>query len=194
MKEFTKVVKFEDIKNAIGGNDEIIEKEWNGCVVEIKPHISMLEVMAFVDDVVRLCFIEDALQYTPEILDYAIRASVIRYYTNVELSGGLSERYEFVCWNNLADAVIECIDCRQYGELLAAIDSKIKSIEQKNINTFAIKTNDVMDKFEKVSGLISSLFEGVGEGDITELINNLSALNVSEDKLVEAVVNKQSED
>ena len=103
--------------------ENITEHEWNGITFSLKHRLGLMEMMTFVDGVVKSCFAGDGAQYTPEVLDFAIRCSLLEIYANFTLPAKVEHRYDIVygC-GDLFAIILENIDRVQYDDILRSID------------------------------------------------------------------------
>lgn len=191
MKEFKNVISAEAIMNCM--KDEIVTKTWKGIEIEIKPVIGLEDMMAFVDDVVKMCFTEKSAQYIPEAKDFAVSCAVIEYYSNIILPENARDRYDLAYRSNIVDEITEEINEYQFHEILKSIDKKIENIAQQNINVLNSKMTELYNALEKIGETASATFQNVDSDMIRNLIGAISDSRIDESKIVSAILESKAE-
>ena len=172
------------VKEAAG--EPIVTKEWRGINVNIKVRLGLKEMMTFVDGVVKTCFTEDDNQYTPEVLDFAIRSSVLEMYANFTLPTNIEKQYELVYGCDMYETILETIDRSQFDAMLRAIDEKIAHIAASNIEAVTRQVNDVYASLNALEERLSAVFQGIDNDAITGLVGAMADGKFDEEKLVQA--------
>lgn len=172
------------VKEAAG--EPIVTKEWRGINVNIKVRLGLKEMMTFVDGVVKTCFTEDDNQYTPEVLDFAIRSSVLEMYANFTLPTNIEKQYELVYGCDMYETILETIDRIQFDAMLRAIDEKIAHIAASNIEAVTRQVNDVYASLNALEERLSAVFQGIDNDAITGLVGAMADGKFDEEKLVQA--------
>lgn len=172
------------VKEAAG--EPIVTKEWRGINVNIKVRLGLKEMMTFVDGVVKTCFTEDDNQYTPEVLDFAIRSSVLEMYANFTLPSNIEKQYELVYGCDVYSTILEAIDRSQFDAMLRAIDEKISHIAASNIEAVTRQVNDVYASLNALEERLSAVFQGIDKDAITGLVGAMADGKFDEEKLVQA--------
>lgn len=185
------------VKEAAG--EPIVTREWRGINVNIKVRLGLQEMMTFVDGVVKTCFTENDNQYTPEVLDFAIRSSVLEMYANFTLPSNIEKQYELVYGCDVYGTILETIDRNQFDAMLRAIDVKIAHFASANIEAVTRQVNDVYASLNALEERLSAVFQGIDNDAITGLVGAMADGKFDEEKLVQAYLEtkngkKQRED
>lgn len=170
------------VKEAVG--EPVVTKEWRGINVGIKIRLSLAEMMTFVDGVVKMCFTEDGTQYTPEVLDFAIRNNVLEMYANFSLPSNVEKRYELVYGCDVYNTIMETIDRSQFDAMLRAIDEKIEHIAESNIEAITKQINELYASLNNLQERLSAAFDGIDSDTITSLVKAMTDGKFDEEKLV----------
>ena len=172
------------VKEAAG--EPIVTREWRGINVNIKVRLGLQEMMTFVDGVVKTCFTENDNQYTPEVLDFAIRSSVLEMYANFTLPTNIEKQYELLYGCDMYGTILETIDRSQFDAMLRAIDEKIAHIAASNIEAVTRQVNDVYASLNALEERLSAIFQGIDNDAITGLVGAMADGKFDEEKLVHA--------
>jgi hypothetical protein len=166
--------------------DNIVTKSWHGNELIIKRRIGLMEMMGFVDGVVKTCFNEEDGSYRPEVRDFAVRCSILDTYANFTLPENIENRYMFVYSCDAVDAVFEEIDQTQFELIQDAINERIAYAADANVVAANRQMNKLITSFEELESRISTVFEGVGEEDMAGIVKALQSGTLDEGKLVDA--------
>lgn len=174
-------------------NTEIIQ--WNGIEVIITKNLSLEEMLAFADSVVKSCFDQASGTYMPEIKDFAIRSNIMERYANFTLPSKVERQYDVVIRSGVVEEILRHINFAQFDELLKAIDAKLQNAADANVQMVFRKFDDVVTSFEGLQDKVGALFAGVDQADIGRLMSAISEHGVSEEKVVKAYIEqtKQAE-
>lgn len=187
MSEEIKRITVEDFNNAI--NDvymPVTETEWNGLTLYVKKNISFKETLDFVKYVTELCFAEDTHEYLPEARDLAIKIFLIQHYTNIDLPDSLEERNKFIYETDIVQTVLNFVNPYQFNEIIRAIDLKIDYMADANIEAINKKMDELYKSFEELSNSLETVFGGINEDSMVDLVNAIKDGRLDEGKLVEA--------
>ena len=187
MSEEIKRITVEDFNNAI--NDvymPVTETEWNGLTLYVKKNISFKETLDFVKYVTELCFAEDTHEYLPEARDLAIKIFLIQHYTNIDLPDSLEERNKFIYETDIVQTVLNFVNPYQFNEIIRAIDLKIDYMADANIEAINNKMDELYKSFEELSNSLETVFGGINEDSMVDLVNAIKDGRLDESKLVEA--------
>ena len=166
--------------------EKIKTVEWNGLEIEIKKNISLDEMIAFVDDVISICFDANTGTYYPNRKSFTIRAAVIELYTNLSMPDSLQKKYEMVYGTDLFETILINIDEEQYSDIVRAINDGLKFHTSTGAAAVMRQMNDVMEGFEKLEQNLSGIFAGVKETDIQKIVRAISDNGLDEEKLMRA--------
>lgn len=167
--------------------------EWNGIEIVIKPTLSLKEILTFVDDVVKSCFIGDTGEYHPELKPFFIKSNVLEAFANFKLPPNASRRYDIIYNTDAFDVVLQYIDTEQFNEIVQAIDSKIDSEIQLNTRLIQAQIHEAYLKMDELQKEVSSLFEGINAEDISNFIGGITEGGFDEEQLVKAYINQTNQ-
>ena len=169
----------------------VVIREWRGIEVAIKRRLSLIDMMTFVDGVVKSCFTGDENKYTPEVLDVAIRCNILELYANFRLPSNLEKRYELVSACDIFPLIMEVIDKQQYQAMYGAIEAKIEHIAQANVQAVFRQVNEL---YSALSNLEEKLGNAFGNLDVDKLMAMMEAIaksGISEEGLVRAILEEK---
>lgn len=161
--------------------------EWHDAQLRVKYALPLKDMLAFVDDVVGSCF-HDKLGYMPEVKDFAIKSNILSRYANFTLPDNLEHRYQLVYVTDAVDAVCAAIDGTQLQEIVNAINSKIRFLCDSKATMIQERINDVLDTMEEMRDNTKSVFDGITQDDIKNLMGAIASSGLDEKKLVQAYI------
>lgn len=90
--------------------------------------LPMKDAFAFVNDVASACVNTSDEKYMPEVHDFAVRVSVLRWYAGIDMPKGkdMEKAYRVVYETDLFNKVFDEINHDQFDILLCAADERIK--------------------------------------------------------------------
>lgn len=159
---------------------------WHGVDVEIKPQLSLSDVLRFVNNVVNYCFVND--EYMPEMKDFIIRCGVLGIYANFELPQDINERYEYVMKCDAIENIMDVIDRHQFGRIMEAIDKRIDAKVQENISTAVKQANEILVSLRRLTDELGGAFKDIDGQQVSAFINALIDGKFDESKLAEATL------
>lgn len=163
--------------------------EWRGVEFIIKQTLSIGEMLEFVNDVVTGCFQENG-GFLPEVADFAIKLGILNKYTTLELPGELERCYEIVYCTDLVEFVSGYINTEQLGEITASINRKISYLCNTNVMNIRGQIMELLTSFETIQQRTTDMFQDLTPDDMKNVIGALENSRLSEEKLVEAYLNK----
>lgn len=162
---------------------------WNDIEIMIKPVLSLKEMMTFVDNVVKMCFTEDAV-YLPEAKDFAIKSCILEMYANFDLPRDVSQRYELIYCSDIVTFVIEHINQIQLNEIVNSSNEKIANLAQANIEAMNKQMNDLYNAFNNLQSQISNVFDNISPDDIIKFSETIENFATKPDALSEAIAHQ----
>ena len=159
--------------------------EWNGLKIEINHTLNVKDAFELVKAVVDSSFLDDG-SYVPEATDFAMRANVIAYYSNIELPNDMAAQYRMVYSLPIYEIVRAAINAQQFDSLYDAVERRIEMICDTDIMETRAKINQLFDALEKLERHIEDIFGGVGSDDIAKIAGAISKDTIDEEKVVEA--------
>lgn len=160
--------------------------EWNEIEISIKHTLSLKEVMTFVDNVTKSCFLVDSNTYLPEIKEFAIKCCVLEMYANFTLPSNVERKYDLVYNTDAFNRVMPHINTEQLSEITDAIDDKIDNLVHSNIEFVQRQTYELYSTLDALQKQISGTFEGISSEDISKLVEAVAEGGIDEEKLVQA--------
>lgn len=182
----------------VNAMDEIMKRyentetvQWNGVDVVITKTLSLEDMIAFADSVVKSCFDQTTGAYMPEIRDFAIRSNVMERYANFTMPSNVGRQYDMVMRSGAFEVVLNHVNHDQFNELMRAIEVKLQNAADANVQMVFRKFDDAVTSFEGLQDKVGALFDGIDKADIGNLLNAISEHGVSEDKLVKAYMEQK---
>lgn len=174
------------LKNGGSGIEPPTETvEWNDLTVEIKRTLDVKEAFELVKSVVDSSFLDDGT-YIPEATDFAMRANVISYYSNIELPSKMDAQYRLVYALPIYELVCSAINHNQLTSICDAVERRIDMLCDTDIMETRAKINQLFDALEKLEKHIEGIFGGVGSDDIAKIAGAINDDTIDEAKIVEA--------
>lgn len=158
---------------------------WNDLELKIKRTISLKDVMDIVNNVTGLCFADDGT-FIPEVKDIALKAGIIEKYTNLALPRNIEFKYKLIYCTDVFNVVTTHINPQQFKELLYAVERKLDYEAKTNIAKFNKQMEKLLDAFESVEHQLASVFKGVDDKSMVELIDAIKDGKIDEQKLVQS--------
>ncbi len=168
-----------------------ITAQWHNTELKIKKTLPLPDVLAFVNDVVESCFHEQC-GFLPEIKDFVIKTNILSRYANFSMPNNLEHRYQMVYCSDAVDTVREFIDTEQLREIVDAINTKIQFRCNTAVTDLQKRIDQVVGTVEKMSNQIGTLFSGVTQDDMRNLIGVISDGGLDEQKLVKAYIDQKT--
>lgn len=169
--------------------ENVATAQWMGIDVKIKRSISFTEMMEFVNDVVMSCFQENG-GYIPEVLDFAIKSNILTKYANFSMPDNLEHRYEIIYNTSAVDFVCGQINMAQLQEIVGSINRKVEYMCNGNVMTIQRKMNEFIDAIEGFQSQATNMFANLTPDDLAKVVSAFGANGISEDKIVEAYMNR----
>lgn len=162
-----------------------VTEQWYGVEVNMKQTLPFMDMMAFVDDVVKSCFQKNGT-YVPEVLDFAIKSNIISKYTNVSLPDNLEHRYMILYSSDIVDFVCKSINMPQLQEIVSSINRKLSYMCETNTVAVQNRLNELVSAFEDMQKKTDDIFSGITQDDMARLIGAIGDAGMTEDKVVES--------
>lgn len=192
-KEEKPMAKKKTKRISISTMDEILKRfdntetvQWNGLDVVITKTLSLEEMMAFADSVVKSCFDQKSGAYMPEIKDFAVRSNVMERYANFSLPSNVKHQYDMVMRSGAFEMILNYVDHAQFNELMRSIDAKLQNAAEANVQAFITKMDDVATAFTGVQAKMEQLFSDVSAEDIGKLVGGIANGEASADDIVKS--------
>lgn len=160
--------------------------EWEEMEIMVKPRLDFLEMMTFVDVVVKGCFRSDDNSFLPEVKDFVIKSYIVEMYSNVSLPQNVNKKYDLLYACDIVDFILDIIDKSQFEEMMKGIDQKIKHMVAMDVNTITTQMNQLLSSLSGVESKASQLFSGISKEDIDTILKAIGNGKIDESKIMEA--------
>jgi len=168
--------------------------EWRGLTIDVKKTLSLDEMVAFTQNVVRSCFDAERTSYHPEMKDMAVRSILLGFYTNLTLPSGLNRLYDILYCTDIVDMVYSTINQKQFEVMMIAVDNQIDYIANSNIESVTKQVNAMSDMIEGLGEKFKGVFDGVSPDDIKKTLSAIGEGGIDEGKLIQAYLDKTKKD
>lgn len=170
-------------------HSDTVSVEWYGVTVTIKKSLAFKEMLEFVNDVVMSCF-QDKNGFMPEVVDFAIKSNILSRYANFSLPDKLEHRYEIIYCTDAVNFVCQYINNEQLNEIIASINKKISYLCNTNVMNIQKQMMELVSSFETMQQKTADMFNNLTPEDMTKIIGAIEGGKLSEEKLVEAYLQK----
>lgn len=164
--------------------------EWHGLEVNIKPTLSIAEMVEFVMQVTQSCFDRNNATFTPEFKDFAIRTCILEKYTNFTLPNKVEHMYELLYCTDVIDLVLPHVNHQQFNEMISAINDKVAHMAQSNIEAIHSQMTNLYSAFENLQKNVENWFAGMNPDDFKGLLNSLANEEITEEGIIKAYMNQ----
>lgn len=182
------IALFDKIAKEHFNNEATIQ--WHEAEVKVRRSLPLMDVLAFVDDVVGSCFHEQ-YGFMPEVKDFAIKSNILSRYANFTLPDNLEHRYQMVYCTDAVDTVCGAINTTQLEEIIDAIEDKI----QFNCDTRTVelqkRIEQTADAIEKLLSNAGALFSGITQDDLKATMKAIADGGLDEQKIVKAYLEQK---
>lgn len=162
-----------------------------GIEVKVRHRLSLEEMCAFVDGVCDAC-IDDDGEYYPELYQFAMDESMVRYYTDCKLPDDASRVYTLLLASGNLLAEIQCnIDAHQFLSMRDAIRSKIERKLRMAESSAALSTQKLLLCIEELGDKLEGVFSGVDSNALNGVVEKLGSMD--EGTLVKAMREQDKE-
>jgi len=164
--------------------------DWNGVEVDIKPTLSLQEMLLFVNEVADSCFIESESgteMYMPELFDFALKCAVVEIYSNITLPSNTEKRYELLYKCKVYEDILDRVDIGQFERMVHAIHKKIDYKIKVTASGVEARINSFINELNNIGNGINEIFSGVSKEDVSALMNSMTNMGIDEDKLIKAI-------
>lgn len=184
-------------KIPINSLDKIIKENYNNIIatvwcdvdVTIKKTLAFKDMLEFVNDVVMSCFQENG-NFVPEVVDFAIKSNILSKYANFSLPDKLEHRYEIIYCTDAVKFVCQFINTEQLDEITASINKKISYLCNTNVMNIQKQIMELVSSFEIMQQKTTDMFANLTPEDVTKVLSAFEDGKFSEEKLVEAYIQK----
>lgn len=178
-----KPIKFDVVKKYAVTEGGVAKINIGDSTIEVKKNLSLPEAVAFVSNVVQLCFAENG-EYMPELKDFGIRLNVIARYTNIELDDSTGNVYDVLYGNDLFETVLSEIDNGQLKSIVYGIDQRIKLTNDMNAVSFNNNMAKLQEQMMNFIDKFEDLFSGISKEDLEMIAKAVGGDDISVEQLV----------
>lgn len=160
--------------------------------VTVRRHISIDEMIGFVDFVVNNCFQDDNETYLPELKDFLVRVAVIQKYTNIELPESYEDQYNFVYGSDLVPMIIDEAICHdEFKNMMQAIDAKIGFVESVEHREYKKKIDEIYSSLMSLTDQVSQMYSEMSPDELTNLVKVFAGMSdgsVNDEEITKAMM------
>ena len=163
--------------------------------IQIKKTISLPEMMLFIREVVEACIDGENGEYIPEAYDFAIRTAVLTHYANFAMPGNLEKQYWLVYNTKAFQQVMNHINEQQFGDIIRAIDRKVKFMLDVMSSAAVSKINEVIAKFNDIAETGEKVFGSASVDEMANFMSGISKLkDVKEEDIAKVILDSKDGD
>lgn len=166
---------------------------WNDVEISVQRTLPYIDVLNFVNLVVRSCFDTETNEYFPEVKAFAIRCCVLEKYANFSLPSNIERRYDLVYNTDAYETVIQHINANQFNEILDAIDKKVENLANANVAAINKQINTIYNMFNSLQEQFNEIFSGITPEDASKFMQTIADGKFDEEKLVQAYMAQSKE-
>ena len=166
---------------------------WNDVEITVQRTLPYIDVLNFVNLVVRSCFDTETNEYFPEVKAFAIRCCVLEKYANFSLPSNIERRYDLVYNTDAYETVIQHINADQFNEILDAIDKKVENLANANVAAINKQINTIYNMFNSLQEQFNEIFSGITPEDASKFMQTIADGKFDEEKLVQAYMAQSKE-
>lgn len=166
---------------------------WNDVEITVQRTLPYIDVLNFVNLVVRSCFDTETNEYFPEVKAFAIRCCVLEKYANFSLPSNIERRYDLVYNTDAYETVIQHINANQFNEILDAIDKKVENLANANVAAINKQINTIYNMFNSLQEQFNEIFSGITPEDASKFMQTIADGKFDEEKLVQAYMAQSKE-
>ena len=142
----------------------------NAVEITVKTRLTMSERITFVNDVVDTLFVTDKktgnVIYVPSLRDFAFGYALVRYFTNVSLSGGAGKVFAFLEETQFVAWLTNIIGEEYVAKMAAYTDEAIEDRKQKEM-----KTSKLDELLENILSVVKAVGDETKNIDVSQIVN-----------------------
>ena len=164
-------------------------------MVNVRPMLTMGEMIQFVEDVVGNVIDTDDVEFIPEAMDFSMRIGILTHYANFEVPEALEDAYALAYAPGLVDEVLAHINEEQLDAAMDAVATRIDHTLEIMYSTEAKQMKMMIDKMNEVLDVSGKMLSGIDPAELGKVLQGISALeNMDEASLVKAVLAETRKD
>ena len=165
--------------------------DFHGQELVIKKLLGPEDFFALVRQIADGCFGKDG-EYMPEVSDLLLRAGVVGEYSNVRLPKNADHMVRILYGTDLYEKVLAHISGDQFDALCDAVWERVSTRNNMNKALFENEIQKAVAGIQSLGDQMAQLFGEVSADDIKALVGAIGEGGIDEEKLVQAVVEKQN--
>ena len=165
--------------------------DFHGLELQIRKLIAPADFFELVRKIASGCFREDG-EYMPEVSDLLLRAGVVGAYSNVRMPQNAEHMNRFLYGTDLYETVLANISSDQFDALCDAVWERVNARNNMNKALFENEIQKAVAGIQSLGDQMAQLFGEVSADDIKALFGAIGEGGIDEEKLVQAVVEKQN--
>lgn len=142
----------------------------NAVEITVKTRLTMSERITFVNDVVDTLFVADkktgSIIYVPSLRDFAFGHALVRYFTNVSLSGSAGKIFAFLEETQLVVWLTNIIGEEYVAKMAAYTDEAIEYRKQREM-----KTSKLDGLLESILSVVKAVGDETKDIDVAQIVN-----------------------
>lgn len=141
----------------------------NAVEIAVKTRLTMSERITFVNDIVDTLFVSDNNEHTiyiPSLRDFAFGYALVRYFTNVPLSGGAGKIFAFLEETQFVTWLTNIIGEEYVAKMVAYADEAIEYRKQREM-----KTSKLDELLESVLSVVKAVGDETKDIDVAQIMN-----------------------
>lgn len=166
------------------GNNEVLK-------ITVTPKVSFAESAQLIKSIADMAFVNGGNSiedYTPNSLEFAIRAGVITAFTDFKLPEDINESWEVLTQTPLFDDVMRVLnECN--GDIQNVLDSVDRLVETKR--AYLVNNTNINELVKTITDAFNNFAEQVNIGDVKSLMAIVDKFpnDLSAEDIVQAIQN-----
>ena len=165
--------------------------DYHGQKLVITKVIAPEDMFELVRQIADGCFAPDGT-YMPEVYDLLMRAGTVGEYSNVRLPKEVGHMGRILYGSDLYGTVWKHISREQHDAVVDAVWERINARNNMNKALFENEIQKAVAGIQSLGEQMAQLFGEVSADDIKALVGAIGEGGIDEEKLVQAVVEKQN--
>ena len=188
--EMIKAEAFKEYMNDYFPKEKVVTI--GGVDITVRNHLSMEEMIDFVDFVVKNCTQDNGETYIPELKDFLIRREVINRYTNIDLPERIEDQYNFVYGSDIISKLTDgVINRNEFNNILQGIEYQLAYVESVEHREYKKKIDEIYSSITTITDQVSRMYEEMTPAELTDLMKVIVGMkdgSVNEEEIARAVM------
>lgn len=146
----------------------------NGLALDVVRTLPLKDSIAFMQDIVGMCFDEGSADYGPELFDFAVRAATLVYYGGIDVPKDLEKAYKVCYETTLYDDIYKVINIDQVHELTMGADRKLDYFKDLLCSSAAQKANTLMDQIGEIIKKNAEMLDKIEPDKVADALNTIT--------------------